>query len=338
MTLHRALPILVLLLLTATCGGDSQRPAPQAPSPVPTSPTPPVPPNRWSFTGRAVDTVTGAPVPGAVLEPTGFPSVTADAAGEFVFQADTWPQFTPFLVTVQAAGFITREAQVTWQAGARTGVEIGLIRDAAPFSLDFYRQLVRNSTETPTALQPLRRWNESPRFYMRTVEEGTGRAVEPEVLAFVHEWLGRAVPMWTGWPTPVIETGPDGRPDQAGWIRVVFIRTNERFCGRAFVGRNPGLITFTLDVCDCGSRKVPPDTIVHEVGHALGFWHVRDRQHVMYPIDPGGCRPSEISPLEKHHATIAYRRLAGSTDIDRDSNQTGLHLPSDAESGILIED
>lgn len=336
-TRARALPLVALLLLAVTCGGRPQTPSAPTPSPtVPSTPTPP--PTRWSFTGRVVDTVTGAPVPGAVLEPTGFPAVTADASGEFFFQADTWPEFSPFSVTVRAEGFITREAQITWERGARTGVDIGLIRDAPPFSLDFYRQLVRNAYATPETLQPLRRWSEPPRFYVRAVEEGSGRAVETEVLAFVQEWLARAVPMWTGWPTPVIETGSDGRPDQPGWIRVVFIRTTEPICGRSFVGRDPGLITFTLDVCDCGSRKVPPDTIIHEVGHALGFWHVQDRQSVMYPIDPGGCRPSEISALERHHATIAYRRLAGSTDVDRDFNQTGLRVPLEGDDGILVVD
>ncbi len=335
----RALPLVILLLWSATCGGDG-RPAPQAPTPIPTVPPPPPsppPPDRWSFSGRVVDTVNGAPVPGAVLQPAGFEPIAADATGAFVFQADRLPEYTPFLVTVNAAGFITREAQVMWQRGERTGVDIGLIRDAPPFSLDFYRQLVRSAMDTPETLLSLRRWREPPRFYMRTVEEDSGRAVEPEVLALVREWSIRAVDMWTGWSTPVFESGPERRPDQPGWIHIIFVRTDELFCGRAFVGRNPGLITYSLDVCDCGSLKVPPSTVVHEVGHALGFWHVSDRQNVMYPINPGGCRPAEISVQEKHHATIAYRRPPGSMDVDRDPDLTGLSVPAGLDDAILIE-
>jgi hypothetical protein len=39
----------------------------------------------------------------------------------------------------------------------------------ASFDLNFYPQLVRNGTETPTALQPLRRWTETPQIYLCTI-------------------------------------------------------------------------------------------------------------------------------------------------------------------------
>jgi hypothetical protein len=339
MTRFRVATFLIFVALVMSCSDD--RRAPQAPTPTPTPQvpvTPPPPPNRWSLAGRVVDTVTGVPVPGAVLEPAGFPAVTADAAGEYAIQADTLPPDSSFTVTVRASGFITREAQVPSARGARTGVDISLIRDAAPFSLDFYRQLVRNATRTPEDLEPLLRWTTAPKFYMRTVEEGTARPVEAEVLALVQEWLLLGVSMWTGWTVPTFESGPEARGSQAGWIRVVFIRSDEPFCGTSFVGRNPGLITLALDVCDCGSRKVPPDTILHEVGHALGFWHVADRRSVMYPIDPGGCRPAELSAAEKHHAAIAFRRPNGSTDIDRDYTPADSSAPSRAGDATVVVD
>jgi hypothetical protein len=341
MTRPRPTLLLVPLLLAAATCGKQQPAPPQAPTPTPAAPAPPPaptppPPGRWSLAGRVVDTVTGVPVPNATIEPTGFPSVTTNESGEFFFQADMFPQFSPFLATVSAGGFITREAQVTW-ARERTGVDIGLIRDAPPFSLDFYRQLVRNGSEPTNTLQPLRRWTEAPRFHVRTLEEGSNRPVEPEVLAFVRDGLVQAVAMWTGWTVPAIEMSPDTRADTPGWIRVVFIRTNDNLCGQALVGRNPGLITFTLDGCDCGSRKVSGGVIVHEVGHAMGFWHVRDRQSVMFPIIPGGCPSIALSPAERHHSTIAYRRLPLSVDVDRDYNQTGLRQPPTGDDVTLVD-
>lgn len=144
--------------------------------------------------------------------------------------------------------------------------------------------------------------------------------------------------MWTGWPAPIVELGPEPRADRVDWIRVVFERRPSNYCGTSFVGRNPGIITLSLDSCDCGSRKVPPDTIVHEVGHALGFWHVSDRQSVMSPIYVGGCRPEELSPAEKFHAAIAFQRGNNSRDIDADDNQTGFSRPIGFDRDVLVVD
>lgn len=334
----RALLATLLLGMVIACGGGSSPSPPAAPSNPAPPPPPPPPSTQWSVAGRVVDASSGAPVPGAVLEPAGFAAVTAGQDGTFFFQSQVLPQYSPYLMTVQAPGYITRGAQVMWERGARTSVEISLIRDAPPFSLDFYRQLVRNGYDQPGNLLWLRRWTTPPRFYVRTVDEETGRAVEPEVIALVRDWLGRSVTMWTGWTSPQIEAGVEPRADQPDWIRVIFERNEYEFCGRSFVGRNPGVITLALDACDCGSRKVPPDTIVHEVGHALGFWHVSDRRSVMYPIDPGGCRPAELSAAESYHAAIAYTRPNNSRDVDTDWEQAGLSLPAGRVLDVEVVD
>ena len=323
-TLLRLLLVAAMVATLSTCGGGNSSKGPAAPSPPPptTPPVPPVNPNRWSITGRVVETLTNAPVPGATLDLEGFGPIQADGSGAFRFESTTVPTFSPYRVTVTSAGYVPRDARVLWRREDRTDVTIDVIRDAPLFSLTFYRQLVRNGHEEPGNLRRLRRWSEPPNFYVRTVDETTGRSVEPEVLALVQEWLLRAVRMWTGWSAR-LESGTTSREDAPGWIRVVFVRTTENFCGRAFVGGNPGVITLNDDRCNCGSRKVPPSTVVHEVGHALGFWHVADRDNVMYRQDPGGCHPSEVSGAERHHAAIAYRRPNGSRDIDTDPETPG---------------
>jgi hypothetical protein len=280
-------------------------------------------PNRWSIAGRVVETLTNVPVPGATVDLEGFGPIQADSSGAFGFESTTFPPFSPYRVTVIQPGYVPRDARVLWRRGDRTDVVIDVIRDAPPFSLNFYRQLIRNGYEQPGNLQWLKRWAEPPSFYVRTVDETGGRSVEPEVLALVQQWLREGVRLWTGWSVPRLESGTESRDDVAGWIRVIFVRTSENYCGRARVGVNPGLITLNNDRCNCGSRKVPPSTVVHEVGHALGFWHVATRENVMYPQDPGGCYPAELSPAERYHATIAYRRPDGSRDIDTDPETPG---------------
>ena len=309
-------------LAVAACGGGSSPAPPTAPT-APTTPAPPaVPAYTWSIAGQVVETSSRRPVGGAVVAPGwDLAAVTASDDGLYSLGAIANPPTTPYRLGVSAPGYVTRETWVRWERGTRNGVTLDVIRDAAPFSMAFYRQFVRGTYDMPEAPYAVFRWVEAPRFYVRTVDQN-GRPIEPEVLTVVLDAIARAVPAFTGGSmgAAAIETGTESRPETDGWINVDIVRdpNERRTCGRSFVGRNPGVITLINDVCSCGSNKIPGSLVFHEVGHALGFFHVDDRNAVMYPFIPGNCPSGQLTAAESYHSAIAYSRPRGNVDPDSD--------------------
>jgi hypothetical protein len=313
----------ILCSLIAGCGGSDRASPPPSNPETPTIPTPPAP--TWSAAGTLVD-IAGAPISDArIASSWDSTTVTTGGDGAFRFSTSNNPPTNPYRLSISGSDLVSRDLWLTWQNGPRTGIVLDAIRNRAPFSMEFYRQFVRGTYDTPGAPYAVLRWMESPKFYLRTVDQN-GRAIEPEVLTVVREALGRAVTEFTAGKlsVAVLETGVETRPETAGWINVIIRREpNERStCGFANIGANPGSITLHDDVCSCGSNKIPGALVLHEVGHAMGFFHVPDRNSVMYPFLPGNCPAGALSAAEKYHAAIAYSRPRGNLDPDNDPSSS----------------
>jgi len=322
--------VVVALLWSITCGGNSSSGGSSTPTtPTPTVPTTPT--NTWSVAGRVVDTTGQQPISGAQITPSwDLAAITSGSNGTYALSAVANPSTNPYKVTVSGTGLISHDIWIGWQRGDRSDVTLDAIRNVPPFSMDFYRQMVRGTYDQPGAPWPVLVWTVAPRFYLRTVDQN-GRPIEPEVLDVVRDGLLRAVPAFTGGRfTGSVESGTEVRAQADGWIDVDIQRNpNERStCGRALVGANPGSIILYDDVCSCGSRKIPGAVAMHEVGHVLGFFHVSDNRSVMYPYVPGNCPPGDLSADEKLHAAIAYSRPRGNLDPDSDPSSSKLFAPS----------
>ena len=261
----------------------------------------------------------GRPLAGMEVTVGGIAAIT-DSSGRYAV-ALTTSGVLPF--SVSGPTLLTRSGYVT--ALPNRAADLDAIVQDGTFDLMFYRQIARDQYSAGT-LRSINRWTTNPNVYIRTVDSTSGNTIEPEVIASVQEWARRSVSLWTNNQLQVnlLETGSVDRADLPGWIVVDFIRDSRNICGQAYIGRNPGRITFNDDRCSCGSTKVPLTTILHEFGHAMGFFHVADRESIMYSQDPGKCTVPALSENDRRHSAIAYRRPNGNVDPDTDIPQSAL--------------
>ena len=274
----------------------------------------------------------GAPIAGAGVESFIANAVT-DAEGRFTLTAPTGPPAN-LGITVSAQGHRPRETVIGLPRA--TDLQIDLVSTSPPFNETFYNQLARDALDQPEKMYPTFRWDSQMRFYVRTIDE-TLRRASPEVLAVVRQGIRDGVRYFSsGKYEAIIEEGTATRAEQVGWINVLLLQEIPEgdYCGYATnVGGNPATLKLRIDACGCGSVKIPLETVQHEVGHAMGLFHVDGKVHIMSPRLDGGCRAVLPSAQEQHHAALIYSRPRGNRDPDRDPAGFTLIRPDGPSEG-----
>ena len=323
-----SLHILFLLLSSLSCAADSPV------SPTSTTAGEQLTMQEWTMQGQVVSNPHGTPVAGAAIK--FLPSladqeepVHANSDGRWHVSGSGPMPYISFFV-VSAAGHIERQARLRGQN--ISDIVIDLIADEPPFSLNFYRQLVRNGYEG-SQLEPIQRWEAAPSFYIKTTDE-RGEHVPQDEIDEIISLIRLGVPQATGgyFNAGAIETGPSERPSATDWINVIITSPQTELGGSASLGRNPGVINYSrASNCKFGKQGLFPSLFIHELGHAMGFWHVAPSWNDNWKpgagaVKMGGSRhaidgctePVDFSEMEQFHAAIMYSRPAGNVDPDAD--------------------
>ena len=246
-------------------------------------------------------------------------SVLTDLSGAFRLE---WPPGTAAMtgpVTLAGRQIVTRTAQLS-VSGSRD-VALDAIFALDEFDLTYYRQLVRNGFETPTALRSLRRWTQPPKIRLKVIDEA-GQPIDAVTLDTVQAALGNDTGAFTGERLGIglIDRGLQTQEGVSGWITVKWPNpVVAGICGRAQVAVDGGFIelNYLNPNCRCGNSRMGSATVRHEMGHALGFYHTDGNTGDLMFNTIRTCTAS-VSKRERVHAAIAYSRPVGNVDPDKD--------------------
>lgn len=304
-------PVWLFLVSAAACGGgDAIIPtSPPLPAPV----TVVQPQTTWVAKGSVVSVADGSAIANATVRVDGLSTVTSDANGRIELVSRNAAIAG---MTISAAGYLSREAW--FELGRdRDDLRLDLIPASPPFSLAFYRELARDSMghggHQPGTYLEIRRWTTAPKVYIQTTWADTGVAISPTVVDWTAREIRRVMPQLSAgqFADVHIETGPTDRTRVAGWIYLHWSHSGNY----GYVGANPGEVQLdTAHTCNSAA-------VLHEFGHAMGYWHTTERPSAM----GGGyfiCEEANLTAAERYHAQIVYSRAPGNLDIDREPSAT----------------
>jgi hypothetical protein len=316
-----------VLLLLAACGSSPSEPSEGTTSRV--------------LLGQTVSAIDGAPAARATVHVNALWPVTADASGMFSVDVGASGNHR---VNIRAGSFIERETFVIGPSGDR--VRLSLIPES--FDLIAFDEMFRTSNAR------LQRWISPPALVVLgsvmafrngagdEYEATTEQLSDDEVTQMVAH-LTEGLALLTGNTFTSFASVTVERPE-AG-TRVAVSRG-----GRIVVGRYNGIVTWKNTIGYGQWSELPDGAVVggamfldrdfdrddsrrrllriHELGHALGYLHVRARTSIMNPsIGP------EPTDFDRAAARVAFQRPPGNRAPDIDPTSSARTFSVTGDSG-----
>lgn len=324
----RVQPSYVNALLVCACGAGMLLPgcsrSPDDPTPGPT--VMPISGSGHMITGTVADVIRGSAIGGISVAIDQNGSATTDASGRFALQTDA-PNGR-YRATLSGPDVITRQTTVSLPPDTLAFTLIPSTFDIGAFD-QFARSLGGGA---------IIRWSSAPALIVETslvaAPANDNAALADQIPSSesdrVINRLSQVLPLmtgstFTGFSSVTRHTTPAGQAIpmySRGAITVVYYTESNGACGQA--GPRVAVNTFEIIAgaiwlkLGCASIASNTTTMVHELGHALGYGHVSSPPSVMAPT--GGI---DITAFDAAASVIVARRPAGNRSPDTDPDTTG---------------
>ena len=152
----------------------------------------------------------------------------------------------------------------------------------------------------------------SPNFHIRTHNDDGEERMPRHTAERLRGMIPGAAGNLTGKRyIGTITIGPEDT-DQDHWIVIEFVRDeddrrpwNENKCGVANIGTVRGRVQLKSTRTNAAACQLDP-VFRHEIGHAMGFYHVPGDQDLMGAVLTPNS-PADFTDRERYHAQLAYR-------------------------------
>lgn len=199
------------------------------------------------------------------------------------------------------------------------------------FSRRFWDSLVFDALDCPKAgtcepsgnerlaLHDRRMWRlatgSRTNFHIRTHSDSGGRRLSSARVGLIRLAIADAMDELTGSFRGRITSGPEN-VERSGTVTIHGLSSREfeseygDYCGWAWIGRDPGGIYLNTGLISATPKRgycTLEPLVLHEIGHALGFYHVPGGNVMANPIE----EHYSFSPEEQTHGRLAYQLQRG---------------------------